>query len=304
MGLWSWIKRLFGKKEEDSPPISLVMFLQEPRFLTKEILINEVKKSFGVELSDDPDSTDSTDFIAGGDEIPTYFIQFQGHTLVVHNIAMPYFDEPEKVAEHINELRLRKVVLEHRAWLSVDAYGMNEDEDPYQYIGKLVASLVDTDCLALYSPATDQITIYDPAMEETLRGPQPLEVFDQNPFVPVTSISEDNPDFKAAVEEAKRRWPEFVAAFEKRQPDQVFGVKVPFQDGDDTEFMWISVSAIEGDSILGKLDNDPVDVKTVKAGDQVRIQLADLNDWAYMEENEMKGGFTVKILTKQVQGPE
>jgi len=27
---------------------------------------------------------------------------------VVHNIAMPYFDEPEKVAENINELRLRR----------------------------------------------------------------------------------------------------------------------------------------------------------------------------------------------------
>jgi len=24
----------------------------------------------------------------------------------------------------------------------------------------------------------------------------------------------------------------------------------------------------------------------------VRVKLADLNDWAYMEENEMKGGFT------------
>src|SRR5216683_1835503 len=103
MGLWSWIKRLFGRKEEDSPPISVVMFLQEPRFLTKEILINEINKSFGVELSSNPDP-DTTDFIAGGDEIPTYFVQFQGHTLVVHNIATPYFDEPEKVAENINEL--------------------------------------------------------------------------------------------------------------------------------------------------------------------------------------------------------
>jgi len=66
----------------------------------------------------------------------------------------------------------------------------------------------------------------------------------------------------------------------------------------------IQVSDNESDSIFSKFVNDSFDLKTVKAGQQVRVSLADLNDWAYMEENEMRGGFTVKILTKQVQGPE
>src|SRR5947207_14666658 len=108
MGLWSWIKNLFGKKEKESPPISLVMFLKEPRFLTKEILINEIKKSFAVDLG--TEDSDSKDFVVGGDDLPTFIIQFQGRTLAVHNIPVPYVDDVEKAAEQFKERRLWKVV--------------------------------------------------------------------------------------------------------------------------------------------------------------------------------------------------
>jgi uncharacterized protein YegJ (DUF2314 family) len=101
---------------------------------------------------------------------------------------------------------------------------------------------------------------------------------------------------KAAVEEAQRRWPEFVAAFARRAPEQTFGVKVPITDGKTTEFIWVSVTSLEDDRICGKIDNDPVDLTNVKHGSRVRVKQRKLNDWAYMVGDEMIGGFTVKVL--------
>jgi uncharacterized protein YegJ (DUF2314 family) len=105
---------------------------------------------------------------------------------------------------------------------------------------------------------------------------------------------------KAAVEEARCRWTEFVEAFENRQPDQLFSVKAPFSQGDECEFMWLNVSAIENDTIYGELGNDPVNLEGMKEGDRLHVKLSDLNDWIYLKDGELHGGFTAKVLEERL----
>jgi uncharacterized protein YegJ (DUF2314 family) len=102
---------------------------------------------------------------------------------------------------------------------------------------------------------------------------------------------------QAAVAEARRRWPEFVAAFEQRRAGQLFAVKAPITDGNNTEFMWAAVTAIEGDLVLGTLENEPVDLKNFRYGGRVRIPSIDLNDWIISEGDSHRGGFTINVLT-------
>jgi uncharacterized protein YegJ (DUF2314 family) len=103
-----------------------------------------------------------------------------------------------------------------------------------------------------------------------------------------------------AVAEARRRWPEFVGAFESRSTDQMFGVKAKFTQGENSEFMWLSVKAVENGVIFGVLDNNPVDLTKPKLGDRVRVNVADLNDWVITttsgSQPEMIGGFTIKVV--------
>jgi uncharacterized protein YegJ (DUF2314 family) len=186
-------------------------------------------------------------------------------------------------------------VREHRAWLSVDLPGAKpqDGEQVYGDIGKILAELADHDCLAILAPALDLMQAWDPEMEATLRGPQPLDAVRKLGQVPVLQISGDDPRMIAAVAEARRRWPEFVAAFEQRHPEQNFAVKMRFREGEHEEFMWLRVNALEGNKIYGVLDNEPVALKKVYLGMLLQVDLGELNDWL-----DMKGGFTVAVFKK------
>ena len=302
MGLWSWIKGLFGKGargaggEDDKPLIALVLLLREPRYLDAEILSRLASNAWGKKIGVD-DSDENDGFVMG--ESPAFILQLGALLFLINNFSSPYLEDPEAAAKKITELRLAKALTEHRAWLSVDMLYQAEGEalaEAYRFIGKLIAALGDTDCLAIYSPATNRLNAYDAALEAQLRGPDPLKLFTEPTFVPVISVPDDDPRMQAAVKEARERWPEFVAAFEARAEGQHFAVKSRFIEGEDTEWMWSGVTAIENGVILGVLDNDPLQVKNIKAGSRVRIAQSDIGDWMYTHGDGYQGGFTVKVV--------
>lgn len=300
MSLWSWLKGFFGKKEPPVPPTSLVFLLREPRYLDKAILCQVVQRAFGVDLSNS--GPDSTEFVVSIEGCPTHYVQYKGRIFLLHNFPVPYFSDKDKVANGIPELRLRNAVLEHQAWLSVDATSPPwATDDPYLSIGKLLAELANEDCLAIIAPAFQAMNVWDPAKVDTLWGDNPLDAVRQSNQVPVIRVADDDPLMIAAVAEARRRWPEFVAEFELRRPGWNFAAKAPFREGDFLEVMWFKVTAVEGDSIYGTIDNDPVDLKKIRHGSRVKVPVKDLNDWVFTEGNDhqtLKGGFTIEAVRK------
>jgi uncharacterized protein YegJ (DUF2314 family) len=109
---------------------------------------------------------------------------------------------------------------------------------------------------------------------------------------------------KAAVAEAQRRWPEFVAAFEGRDDhdeEAAFLVKAPFSQGESTEFMWVHVTGIEHNVVYGRLDNEPANIPRLKEGDRVRIKEEDVNDWMCLVDSKPLGGFTLKVLKRDLE---
>ena len=51
---------------------------------------------------------------------PTFLICGDRFTFLVNNYAEPYVENLDAVGEQIEDLRLRKAVRNHRAWISVD----------------------------------------------------------------------------------------------------------------------------------------------------------------------------------------
>lgn len=302
VGLWSWLKGRFGKKaEKEKPLISLVLLLREPRSLDTATLARLAGDAWGTKLA--TDKGDATDFVVG--DSPLFIIQCKGYMFLVNNFPKPYVENPEAVAEEMKELRLRKAMGEHRAWLSVDLLGEADEvnlKEAYRYIGKLVANLMNDDCLAIYAPSTQRLNICDADLKEKLRGPHPLEAITDLTNPPVVQVGEDDPRMKAAVAEARRRFPEFVTAFKQRRSGWEFYVKAPFTDDTSTEFMWAEVTRIENDIIHGTLSNEPVSVKNLRLGDPVQVKLSDLNDWTYTDGKSLTGGFTIKVLDEASKG--
>ena len=107
----------------------------------------------------------------------------------------------------------------------------------------------------------------------------------------------DDPRFKAAEAEARRRWPEFVVAFSKREPNVAYAVKAKFTDGQTNEWMWVQVKSITGNTVTGVLDNEPIDVKNVRVGQTVTKTLAEIDDWIVGRDGRIaQGGFTTKAM--------
>ncbi len=304
MGFFSGLKRLFGKKEESVLPLSMVLLLRQKRTLNQAELQRMASQAVGFEL--EMNQMPTPPFFGDGSQVFAAVGQNpEGKVfpLLISNVHRPYFDDPQDVAENILELRVRQAILDNVAWISVDLprdkRHWDDHAEAYRWIGKVIAALADDDCMAIFSPDGNQLNAYDPSLLDQLRGENPLAIFGRLSNAPVIGVEEGDAAMKAAVEEARRRWPEFVAAFTQRRDDQQFSAKGPFREGDNSEFMWIMVTAIEGEEIVGELGNDPVNLKKLKIGDPVRMKLVDLNDWIIVGGDEMTGGFTIKVLQQR-----
>ena len=256
--------------------------------------------------SEDPKADKrATDIL--GIAFPSIFIQFDGFFFHITTIPEPFFTDREGIAEQLGELRLRRAVLDHEAHISVNLlnYPENTDEDEAaRMIGKMTSAIGWSPAtLAVVCPLIEHVRVWDKNVRKALRTEHPVTALTQTPpsKVPVVPGDANDADLKAATEEARRRWPEFVQAFAGKKEEQIFAVKAPFKDGEHTEFMWIKVLRIEDEFLQGVIDNDPVQVKKFKRGTRVRLRAKALTDWMYTDGDDIIGGFTNKALDKAAQ---
>lgn len=75
-------------------------------------------------------------------------------------------------------------------------------------------------------------------------------------------------------------------------------VKLKFEDNDNVEYMWVKVEKIdlEKELLIGKLDNDPIDITTCKYGDIIEFSLFAICD-VLSEDNKM---FNINDLLKDL----
>jgi uncharacterized protein YegJ (DUF2314 family) len=113
----------------------------------------------------------------------------------------------------------------------------------------------------------------------------------------VVQLGADDPGLVAAAAEARRRWPEFVAAFNEHRPGRKCAVKyaAPIKGGGH-EQIWIMVTALGSGTISGTLGNRPVEDIGLKFGDAVTIQTDEVTDWLFTDGQSMTGGFSIATL--------
>lgn len=307
IGVFFWWRR--RSTESETEMLSFVALLKKPQRLEPIYLTSAAKKAWNADLGNgDQEGPDG--FVVGMEGLPTTIVSYRDRMIMINNFPQPYVEAPEAMADSIPDQRLRGLVAEHTAWLSCDAMGVESFDDVdetrewYRILGRLLSELVDDNCLAIVLPQTNQIFANMDETLELLKSDDPLEALGNDAPVPVIQIGADDSRMIAASAEARRRWPEFVAAFEKRAGEN-FGVKAPITAGGNTEFIWLTVTAIENDVIYGELGNEPISLEKLKLGSRVKTKLADLNDWGFVRNGEPQGMFTVKVLAqvrKESQG--
>ena len=288
---------LIRPSSEEKPFISVVLFLRRPAALTEEMLREAAVRAWGREFR--PEQNEYV-VIQG----PLGFITFEKRMIHTINSAQSYVDNPEKEARPLKEMRQQKIMKEHKAWMSFDLLTPKNPAEPekaecYRRICSLAAQFTDSLCIGVYFTEQGYLRPNDATLRECLTSEDPRKEIKNWENVPVISVESENADLKNAVAEARRRWPEFVQAFRNRKPNQPFSVKAPFTDGTYTEWMWVIVSEIRGETVEGELGNRPVNVRNLREGDLVQIQAKEIGDWMYADEERRPiGGFSVAALTK------
>ncbi len=298
LGLGYW----FYQRRNTHPMYCIVWLLASPRFLSMEEAAEILKRVLGLPYC----TEENSEYGVMGDSHHIMFM-YEGEAYLINNLPQPYMEPEEGFLKEIRDLRLRNALENHKSWLSIDYLPGKKSGKPdmkkvYPILGKIAAEFYKEDCLAIYFTETHINLPAEPWILDALRSDSPMETikekFQQEANPAVIGIESENPDMQKAVAEARSRWPEFNESFENRGLDDHYAAKFPFTDGENEEFMWITVEDIIGEDIFGSLDNDPVHLKNIQAGDRVKVSLEKLNDWMIIQGEEILGGFTVKVLQK------
>jgi uncharacterized protein YegJ (DUF2314 family) len=117
----------------------------------------------------------------------------------------------------------------------------------------------------------------------------------------IAAVKQDDSLLVAASARARSKLPAMRSDFNKGlPPGELILLKVPFttSDGSD-EYMWVEVSKWEGDKILGLLQNDPIDVPNLKAGQNVETSESKVFDYIRRKpDGSVEGNETGEIIRK------
>lgn len=283
---------------------SLVLLHERGRYLDRHVLAAIAAEAWGVELV--PDDVASRDDFPR--EAPTFRIRMPAARLLVRTLEEPYWEQPEDVARHFGDLRARRSILSHRAWTAVDV--LAADLPPARAVAfgraaKLTAELaIGSGPLAVFDAESGAFRVWDHTSDAGLREGQPGEFFAGGGGNAVVALAPDDPSLLAAMAEARRRWPEFVAQFKARHPEQHFSVKAPVTRSGQTEHIWIEVTALSDAWIRGRLGNAPIDLPGLRLGDLVSVTTDSVEDWLYVLSSTPIGGFSIPVVERARRRPE
>jgi uncharacterized protein YegJ (DUF2314 family) len=118
-------------------------------------------------------------------------------------------------------------------------------------------------------------------------------------------VSEEDPEMNRAILDAQKSLDKFITVIKAPTASQNrFAIKKSFKDGKKVEFMWLASPSFDGKKFSGRLDNEPVNVKTVKKGQIVTATKDEIADWFYIDKGKLIGGYSVRLLHSRMTAAE
>ena len=134
---------------------------------------------------------------------------------------------------------------------------------------------------------------------------KPGTTVERTGLAPAIYVKDSDPKMIAAIELARNTLDDFLTTLQNSKPGQLdFRVKARMKEDARAEHMWITNVRLFGDQIGGILDNEPLKLRLVKRGDEVRVQKNDVSDWMYVENGKLVGGYTIRVLREKMSAEE
>ncbi len=290
------------RSRRDPMIVSIVMMRSRPRSLTERdvraAVWRALKHEAELKVLDGP-LPDSKVYLVVVPEVPPLMIVDSGR---------PYMSpaDLERSVASFEDPRAREGLVTHKAWVSVDAHsgGVHIPKDGRAKIynmllGKIAAELLDDDCTLLYLPAEGRIGMPGEGVAAQLANAKVGEVFgDDDLQEPIVSVEAGDSRVNAAMEVARKRLPELVAALGKHPGKCEAIVKGTFRDdAGGVEYMWVKVASLDPKGFVGEVLNRPGLKGLPGRGASVTVLTEDVVDWLYTDEaGQAHGGFVERVL--------
>ena len=285
-------------KDDDKPIRSLVFFRTKPFELKEDKIVAAFKKVFPKRAIGSEEESDITVVTTETSAICT--LKKEKVTLLINSYPKPYVEDRDALAKQVLKLTgdkaLSGAAKDHEAWFSVDILGddltAENEEAHYQLLSKVIAPFHDQQTTLLYFPEKNKLFAANAATLKSLKAGLALRLSKDG----VIQIENEDADLKQAVETARKQWKEFEKAFAAGTGEN-HSVKFKFSDkAKGSEFMWIALEKIDGDTVIGKLANVPNFLANIKEGDIVKRPSSEIEDWMYIKDKKMVGGFSIQVL--------
>ncbi len=304
-GLWLAPQSVADEPKKDLPepggdkPIRSLVFLRTTPFeMKEENVVAAFRKVFPKRVVG---TEKESEILVTTTEISSIcMLKKEKVTLLISAFPKPYVEDREALAKQVLKLtgdkKLAAAAADHEAWFSVDILGegltAENEEAHYELLSKVIAPFHDKETTLLYFPEKNRLFEANAATLKSLKAGRALGLSKDG----VIQIEKEDADLKAAVETSRKRWKEFEKAFAAGTGVN-HSVKFKFSDkAKRTEFMWIAVEKIDGDTVIGKLANVPNFLTNIKEGDIVKRPISEIEDWLYIEDKKMVGGFSIQVL--------
>lgn len=112
------------------------------------------------------------------------------------------------------------------------------------------------------------------------------------------SVHSENAEMSEAIEQAKASIGQFFQAFLSFDPKYShFALKVRFEESGKGEHIWLTDLDFKTKPTTGVVGNEPR-IKSLSYMERVPFTDEQISDWMYMENENLVGGFTSKVLLR------
>lgn len=114
----------------------------------------------------------------------------------------------------------------------------------------------------------------------------------------IYSVTEEDSAMNSAINKAKSTIAEFDEALKSNNSSySSFAIKKRYNTTNDGgEHMWIAEIKIINGNYKGIVNNDAEETTEVKYGDTVTVHKDEITDWMYLDNNVLRGGYTIRAI--------
>ncbi|WP_153800858.1 YegJ family protein [Foetidibacter luteolus] len=121
----------------------------------------------------------------------------------------------------------------------------------------------------------------------------------------IYGVTDTDAEMNGAIKTANQTLAKFNEALKSGNPNfEYFALKTRFNTPDGAEHIWVSNITIKDNKYFGVVDNLPESTTAVKLGDTIQIKDDNISDWMYIDNQRLRGGYTIRVLRNRMTEQE